>query len=544
MKRAIVSVSVAILFIALAGSLSGYYFGFSVSDVAAQDDHGDDGGGDVGGGDDGGGDVGGGDVGGGGDGGGGDDGGGGHDEGGGNSAGDGDGHDVLASDGRDLGDLDRAGEAVVVNCFECGRYIDPGCPGCGGYIDGDPTFVPGPKIFDSNVGLWYVIPAAGTDYDPRAVVIHDSSSDTHFFGHDDDQPFDKEETRFLDPATNKLLDSRSIQFYDAATGEVINPDSAEASGNGFNYEIRSDDALAAYEQALEIVLGDLESNPEVAVDIAQNLDFRGFKDLGSEAVFDILKAMDSQAFVDSDGSVKAGIFNALDAQAFDELGGEQVVEAAKQMQREDFTGMGADQASLMFDTMGLDQSLGLETAVFAGMVSRFDASQFHQMGGENVIQVVGALTKADLAGLRNEQAFSVVNTLDVGQISGLEAGRLSGLTIALEANDVDNLGSEVVTAIAGNIEVAELEALDSGLASSIMKQVPDGALNDFADDRIVATLAVLGADFLGAGAADFSNIANRVTTFDHVLFETPPALLELLAEETAGNIFGGLFGSG
>ena len=97
-----------------------------------------------------------------------------HDDGGGD-------HDVGGIDHDDGGGdhpYDAAGEGreyVVDDCVECGWYIDPGCPKCGGYIDGDPTFVPGSKFFDSYVGLWYVIPEAGTDFDPSASISNHPS---------------------------------------------------------------------------------------------------------------------------------------------------------------------------------------------------------------------------------------------------------------------------------------------------------------------------------------------------------------------------------
>jgi hypothetical protein len=548
MKRCIELISIAIIFIAIAGSFGSYIIGTTASDVAAQDDHGgDDGSGSD---DDGGGDAGAESF---------DDGGGDHDVDGSGSGGSGGGESIDDGGGDHVahdestahlddgsGDLDSSGgEYVVPDCYECGRYIDPACPLCGGYVQGDPTFVPGPKALDPATGLWYVFPAAGTDYDPSAYVeFHHSSSERGHFDQSGDKPFDVDTTQFLDVTTNTLVKPDALQFFDTDTGALIDPDSAQLSGGGFDYEFRTDAALTAYEDAAAISPDDFAGQLDLTIDLAGNLDFRGFQDLGPAATFKMYDAMGTDEFLKLESGQIAGILNTFESSQYEELGGAQIFEAAKQMQRDDFTGMGAGQASLMFDTMGLDQSLGLETAVFAGMVSRFDPAQFQQIGGENVVQVVGALTKSDLAGLRNEQALGIAATFDVEQIGTLETAQLSGLTTALAANDIGTLGSDIVTVIAGNIGVGDLVALDTALAGSIMKRVPDGALNAFATDRIEATLAALDADFLGAGAADFSNIADRVTTFDQVSFETPPVLLDLLADESAGNIFSGLFGSG
>jgi hypothetical protein len=68
--------------------------------------------------------------------------------------------------------------------------------------------------------------------------------------------------------------------------------------------------------------------------------------------------------------------------------------------------------------------------------------------------------------------------------------------------------------IAGNIGVSDLVALDTTLAGSIMKRVPDGALNDFADDRVDAALVALEANLFGSGNRGFSDIAGGNTVFD------------------------------
>lgn len=338
-----------------------------------------------------------------------------------------------------------------------------------------------------------MFPEAGTDYDPSTYVeFHHSSSERGFFDQSGDQPFDANTTQFLDVTTNNLVKPDPLQFFDADTSALIDSGLAQLSEGGFNYEFRSDAALSAYQDATAIALDDFAGPLWVTIGLAGNLDFRGFQDLGATATFKMYDAMGTDEFLKLGSGQIAGILNTSESSQYEELGGEQVFEAATQLLREDFTGMGAGQACLMFDTMGLTQSLGLETAVFAGMVGRFDASHFQQLGGENVVQVVGALTKSDPAGLRNGRPFSVVNALDVEYISELESGRLSGLTTVLEANDVDKLGTGMVTVIAKNIEVVELEALDLDLAGSIMKQVPEGALNDFSDDRVEPTLPAIG----------------------------------------------------
>lgn len=543
MKRFLQFISISVILLVVMAAWSGYAAGLGDSYVAAQDDHGDDHGDDGGGEsfDDTGSNVGGESS---------DDTSSDHDGNVGAASTDGgadhDAHDEETHHNGESGDLDSSGgEYVVPDCYECGRYIDPACPLCGGYVQGDPTFVPGPKALDPATGLWYVFPAAGTDYDPSAYVeFHNSSSERGFYDLSEAQSFDVETTQFLDVTTNTLVKPDGLQFFDTDTGELIDPDSAQLSESGFDYEFRTDAALSAYEDAAAIAPDDFAGQLDVTIDLAGNLDFRGFQDLGPAATFKMCDAIGTDEFLKLESGQIAGILNTFDSSQYEELGGDQIFEAAAQMQREDFTGMGSDQASLMFDTMGLGQSLDLENTVFAGMVSRFDAAQFQQIGGEDVVQVVGALTKADLAGLRNEQALGIAVTFDVEQIGTLETAQLSGLTTALAANDVDTLGSDVVSVIAGNIGVSDFVALDTDLAGSIMKRVPDNALNDFADDRVEAALVALDADFFGIGATDFDGIAGGDSIFDALDVESPQPLLDLFSGVGQGLFGGNLFGQG
>ena len=513
MRRCIELVSMVILVVTLASVLGIYTGGIGVplglSQVAAQDDHGGDDHDDGGDGfDDG------------------------HDDGGGDGhtdIGDGADHTVGNHDDGPLGDLDRAGAEVNPGCFDCGRYIDPDCPGCGGYIDGDPTFVPGPKVFDNAVGLWYVIPAAGTDYDPLAVVVHDSEHETDFFDHDGDNDFDQVETRFLDPGRNRLLDSDSVQFFDPVTGELINPDSAEASGSGFNYEFRSDDALSAYERALGIPPEDFDGLPDLAAELAQKLDFRGFQDLGSDTVFTIIEAMGREAFANSDGGAIAGIFNALDTFAFEQLGGEQVFEAVDQMQGEDFQGMSGEQTSLVFDTMGVDQVVDLDAPVIAGIVGLFDPEKFQELGGEQVVQIVGALGEGELEDLGDQQALSITETLDVEQIGTVESGQISGLIKAIDANDIGNLGESKLEAIVEGLETDDLSVLEQEKASEIFEGVGDSVILTLPDDSKDAALDALDANFFDRGTR-FNFDLPKDTIIEQLELETPPVLEDLLKD--------------
>ena len=186
--------------------------------------------------------------------------------------------------------------------------------------------------------------------------------------------------------------------------------------------------------------------------------------------------------------------------------------------------MSSEQAYLLFETMALEQALSLKTEALAGLVSVFDPSQFEELGGNQVVQVVGALSQEDLAGLRNDQALGIATSLNAGQVGQVPPQQLYGLITALEADDIDKLEPAVVTIVAEKIEVDDLVTLDTDLAGAIFGQVRDGAIASFTDDRVRATLVALDADFFSAGAAGFDAIPGVTTIFDQVDFDPPPRL--------------------
>lgn len=374
-----------------------------------------------------------------------------------------------------------------------------------------------------------MIPEAGTDYDPSAVIFHNPNNEKNFFGHGGDHDFDPDETRFLDPATDKLLDSHSIQFFDIDTGEIIDPDSAQAAGNGFHYEIRSDDALSAFKQAINLNPEYFGEYMDVTADIAQRLDFRGFQDLGSDAVLTIVEAM-GQTFVDSDGSVKAGVFNSLDDKAFQELGSEQVFEALETMQGEDFDGMSGEQTSLIFETIGLDQTITLDPPVIAGIVGRFNPDKIQELGGEQVVQIIGALGQGELEKLGDQQALSMTDSLNVDQIGTVASGQIAGLTTAINAIDIGNLGEQKLVAIVNGLEPDDLSVVEETKAGEIFKGVGDGAIVALSDDSKDAALDALNANFFGTGSKGFEAITPKITIIDQVKVETPRSLADLLKD--------------
>ena len=371
--------------------------------------------------------------------------------------------------------------------------------------------------------------------DPVAVGVGEpTNAAVGFFGADAEAFYD----------ALRFKDNTAIQFIDANTGEHITPEVPDFSQGGYTSELRSEDALSAYEQAAGIAPGQfLELGEEFSFDLAQDLDFRGFSDLGEEAVFEMYEAMGDQ-FQSLDGGQIARMFNSLLDSQLHDIGGNEIFDSIGQMNGEDFQGMSSEQAYLLFETMALKQALSLKTEALAGLVSVFDPSQFEELGGNQVVQVVGALSQEDLAGLRNDQALGIATSLNAGQVGQVPPQQLYGLITALEADDIDKLEPAVVTIVAEKIEVDDLVTLDTDLAGAIFGQVRDGAIASFTDDRVRATLVALDADFFSAGAAGFDAIPGVTTIFDQVDFDPPDYLVDLVGGGVGQRLFGGnLFGN-
>ena len=313
MNRLIGLITIAIIFVAVAGSLSGYAIGFGVSNVAAQDDHGgDDGGGDHG--DDGGG-------------GGGDD--------------DADDHadsssGVFIPDADDHTDSAGSGEFIP----DADDHYD-----AGGYFDdtevSDYTF----EYFgDSGFALFN-----GVVFDPANDMDAMREAGLFYYATDPVETgvgapsdgaigfFSANSEAFYDTV---YKDNTELQFFDVDTGEHIDPENRDFSLGGFTSELRSEDALSAYDQAAGITPGHFfEQGGDFSFDLAQ--DFRGFSDLGEQAVFDMYEAMGVQ-FHNLDASQMAGMFNSLNESQLHEIGGDQIFDAVGQWSGGDFQGIAGE----------------------------------------------------------------------------------------------------------------------------------------------------------------------------------------------------------
>ena len=96
--------------------------------------------------------------------------------------------------------------------------------------------------------------------------------------------------------------------------------------------------------------------------------------------------------------------------------------------------------------------------------------------------------------------------------------------------------------IVGGLDSGDFSALSREKAGELFQGVGDSSISGLPDEHTVAVLDALEANFFEAGAAGFSDIAGRTTAFDQAVLETPPALLDLVAGQGSGGVFGGLFG--
>jgi hypothetical protein len=215
-----------------------------------------------------------------------------------------------------------------------------------------------------------------------------------------------------------------------------------------------------------------------------------------------------------------------------------VAAMAAAMSSQDFTLLDPDSAFGMFNAMGLDRSLELESNSLAGMLHHFDRSHIRDLGGDQVSRTVGDLAHVQLASLGDEQAFNLASEMDSAHFDQLNSGQLSGLTTAINANDIGNLGESVLESIVGGFDSSGFSALSHEKTGELFQGVGDRSISGLPDEHMEAVLDALEANFFEAGAAGFSDISGRTTAFDQAAFETPPALLDLIADHDLGSFSG------
>ncbi|MCH8799691.1 MAG: hypothetical protein IH963_02155 [Chloroflexi bacterium] len=373
---------------------------------------------------------------------------------------------------------------------------------------------------------------------------------------------DAKEGLFFDPGTGQVFDTNGVQFFDPDTGDEIELDfTAEWYVNGdFTYGFvpeaalgfkprvdlgfRSGEAVAAYERSVNLTAENiLHEGSAFAHDLAEDLDHVGFQDLGPDTVLGIFEAMDHDQFTGLESGQKASMFAAMNGFQIQEFDPGDVAAVAAAMSSQDFTLLDPDSAFGMFNAMGIELSLDLESGALAGMITHFEGSHISELGGDDISRIVGGLAHGQLAGLGDEQALNIALEMNSGHFDRLSPEQVSGLTTGINANDIGALGESVLESIVGSLRPDDFSALSNEKAGKIFQGVGDGSISRLSDEHLGAALDVLDAKFFEAGAAGFSDIQGRVTTFDQVSFETPPALLDLFAGQDLEDFFGGLFGS-
>ena len=175
------------------------------------------------------------------------------------------------------------------------------------------------------------------------------------------------------------------------------------------------------------------------------------------------------------------------------------------------------------------------------MFNSMEDSQFQEVGGDQLAQVVNNINEDDLAGFNSDQALGIATNLDVARIGSLEAPQLFGLTTAIDANDVSNLGSEVLEVVVTQVDTEDLRTLGDALAGAILGVVPDNTIAGFDKERAQAALVASGADFFQGGVGDFQDIAGGETVFDTQQVGSSDALIILVSQNLAQSFFGAAF---
>ena len=104
----------------------------------------------------------------------------------------------------------------------------------------------------------------------------------------------------------------------------------------------------------------------------------------------------------------------------------------------DFTLWEGGEAFAVFNTIGVEQALGLDQ--LEGIVGNFRAEHVQQLG-DNLGEILGALDFEAGAGVLGDFSFEVLSSLSGDQVGALDSAHLIGLTNTTGGENIIGLGA-------------------------------------------------------------------------------------------------------
>ena len=163
------------------------------------------------------------------------------------------------------------------------------------------------------------------------------------------------------------------------------------------------------------------------------------------------------------------------------------------------------------------------------MVDGFEGFHFHELGGDQVSEIIGGLDHDHLAGFENELAFNMITELDSGHLDNLDAGQIPGLIKAIDAQDLGELDGSVLESVVAGLEVENLSLLGREKAGEIFEGVGDSFILTLPDENKEAALDALEANFFRSETR-FSIDTPKDTIIEQLEVEVPPVLRDLLKD--------------
>ena len=231
-----------------------------------------------------------------------------------------------------------------------------------------------------------------------------------------------------------------------------------------------------------------------------------------------------------DGQDVAGLIGSLDGEHLGELGGDGVIEAIQHLSDGDFTLWEGGEAFDVFNTIGVEQALGLDQ--LEGIVGNFGAEHVEQLG-ENLGEILGALDFEAGAGVLGDFSFEALSSLSGDQVGALDPLHLIGLTNTTGGDNIIGLGAEQIETIVGNLEAGAFADFDPTVVGGMFAGMDGDQIGNFELETLGAALEAAGANLLG-GLGDFNAISGGATSFD--LLADATDLTDALAQDGSGQL--------
>ena len=324
------------------------------------------------------------------------------------------------------------------------------------------------------------------------------------------------------------LDSESFQklgnehIYESIQGLQVNDFQHWGPETAFNVFENMDFTQAVELQNLDGLVGAFSQEQTHNLDDGQLVDMIGSFGFGGPDFDLATSALDGQDI--------AGLIGSLDGEHLGELGGGGVIEAIQHLTDGDLTIWEGGEAFEVFNTIGMEQVLGLDQ--LEGIVGNFSAEHV-QLLGDNLGEILGALDFEAGAGVLGDFSFEALSSLSGDQVGALDPAHLIGLTNTTGGDNIIGLGAEQLETIVGNLQAGAFADFDPAVVGGMFAGLDGDQVGNIGIETLEAALEAAGANLLG-GLGDFNAISGGATSFD--LLADATDLTAALAQDGSGQL--------